>query len=296
MKKILITIVIIAVVAIAAWLLLRKKDESADGGQGMIGVANPNTSDAEENATTPIEEAIQEERRSEVTSVTDDSGLDYVVAVPDGLTSGEKSDYQNYVDYIKKVTGLNFSGKSYEVVQKEYEEVKEMEKLKETIADELGLTNIRLDDITTNELSELKDYYKANYSQQKKYAEKLAQNFINQFNVDNAFNRKDITTARGKHKYWELKSYKSWDNDTMDGLASLTQTMKKAANDYVKTHWDGNYVIAPKKEKWGTAQADAESRNMNGKSIREALLVSSFMKNGRGAAKADRLITEYALI
>ena len=129
MKKTLITIVIIAVLAIAAWLLLRKKDESADGGQGMIGVANPNTPGEEENATTPIEEAIREERRSEVTSATDDLGLDYVVDVPDGLTSGEKSDYQNYVDYIKKVTGLNFSGKSYEVVQKEYEEVKEMEKL-----------------------------------------------------------------------------------------------------------------------------------------------------------------------
>lgn len=293
MKKTLIIVAVIAVVAVVAFLLFRKKDDGADG--KTMGLGNPNADKTPLSGEEVVQIGSDLVKASELPTAVDIMGeraeitesVDYLL----GLTAGQKADYKKYVERYKNVIGKDLTGLSYDVVVEKYDELGEMLKLQEALKNELGIT-IDLSDSKFNELKEVEEYYDIKDVYFKQQAESLAKGFIEQFNVSQAFNREK------KKNYHKLNSYQGWNTTVMEGLKSLPKRYAIIADSYVKEHWDGKYKLAPKKNKWGTAESDAETVNMSGKSIIQALQANSFMLNGRNSKSnniANDVIEQYRI-
>ena len=307
MKKTWLIIAVIVIAAVVAWLLFRKKDENAEQGSGgMIGTGVPNPlagQSADPNGYISGTGVLSAgDILGNSADVTEQ--VSYLL----GLTQGEIADYKKQVERYKLATGLDLSGVSYSVVLDKISELEKMQDLQRKIYNEFGVS-VDLKKQDSNELTELQEIYNENKktkekitSEQKKATENLGAKFINQFNLDQAFNLKEHTKRKSLfdstqvHDWWELTGYKPWNDAVMGALANLSDAQKEIADTYVRNHWNGRYTVEPKKQKWGKSLSDAESRDFTGKSICEALLVSDFMKNGRGASAANMVISAYTNI
>lgn len=288
MKKTLIIVAVIAVMAVVAFLLFRKKDDGADG--KTMGLENPNAETDAETEDFVKHDVLDNIETNEISSfdlygynTTVQQQVPYLL----GMTEGEIKDYRNKVSYINGVIAKDLSGSSYELVNEKYEEVKEMKEIDSKLRSELGDDYSGLD-FTKNAYNELRDVKTAAASLRYDNEQKLkvlASNFISQFQVDSPNGIR--SQIKGTPKRTWLVEWKPWDEMTMNDLAKLTEFQAKFVDDYVKTNMNHIYTSLGK-----VADLNGQPVSMSGKGV--VGVIKSVDFNAKGNTLAQKVINNFS--